>query len=676
MDAVGSGLYPCFLCNKQINIPRDFPCQHTFCEPCIQKLIEKSEAGEYRTLECPVCLDEFTISSKDLSLQDLVELFPINNLVENLICSGDGNKARKSCDPCRVVNEKKEAIFHCRTCRQSMCEMCYKYLHRRILDQDFHQVSSVNDYFESFQIEVNERCPVHPKKQLELYCHDHDKPCCNLCMSDKHKTCLKVGTLDQLFETRVKHKSIELAILKILLNSIREKTTAAIDTLHEKEKTEVFRRMEKRVSTFVSAVQETLKKLHKNYETHQKCIKVSDGTLLSSIKAKLTGFRRLLYEMKYIIQMVDQVGSKQSFVAAAKFKQQLALYFRKIQKLSELRTEHTLQINSQIQELENVESVAELEENVLDTLLTSEIHKHVQLFAEYVDVGLEDITCPSSDIVPKKRANFTYETEEYIDIYDGVVLSSGRIFLINRTCYSTGVLLEVNKNAEFTELHRFRDPPTTICVDSMEKNIAVSMKQKLYKFSIYPTLKLTREIETSMPIRCMYFFNEIFLCSNGSDIAVMNRNGDIVRKLPGSCSENGRFALSHDLSRIYCIRKNMILCSEIDGSVVFIRKTDFIDWERVSIQDISLDGHGNLYVCAGKNIIQISKDGDKARTLIDFTTKENKVKKRDSESDEEESESDDGSDRVERKISFDKTGKRFLLCSHSETVDLYEIMYE
>ncbi|XP_062603824.1 uncharacterized protein LOC134265613 [Saccostrea cucullata] len=681
MDAVGSDIFPCFLCKKQIDNPRDFPCQHTFCSLCINNLIKKSKYGENLTLECPVCLEEFTLSSQNLSPRDLVDFFPINRLIENLICSGDGNKARKSCDPCRVVNEKREAIFHCRACRQSLCEMCNKYLHRRISDHDRHQVLSINEYFESSQIEVTELCLVHHKKQLELYCHDHDVLCCNLCISDSHKTCLKVRTIDQVFESRVKNKNVDIAILRTLIKSIKEETSAAIEAVDEKGKTGVFGCFEEKVSTFGLKFQENLEKLQKNYELHHKDIQVSDGNTLNNIQMRFKGFLRLLSEMKQILETVDQVGSKQQrFVAAAKLKQQLLLYFRKLLKLSELRTEHTLQMNPDIEEFENVESVAELVEKKLDTLLTSGIHKQCQLFAEYVDVGLEDITFPSSDVVPKKVAmqcNLESE-EEYKNFYGGVVLTSGRIFLLNQTCYSGGTLVEVKKSSEFTELHSFSDPPTSICVDPTEKNLAVGMKRhKLFTFSIHPILKLTREIDTGMSISCIHFFNENLLCSNGSEIAEINRNGDILRKMAGPQNVDGRFALSHDLCRIYYIRKNLIVCSEIGGDLIFTRKTDFIKWQRDSITDISLDGHGNLYLCAGQKIVQISKDGDKARTLIDFTTKKDKkAEKKDSESDEEDSGSDDGSDRVERKFSFDKDGKRLLVFSRWEIPELYEIMYE
>lgn len=97
-------LYGCFLCQKQLDSPRDLPCLHTFCELCIKNLIEKTDHTEHLRLECPVCFDTFSAHSSDLRLKELVEIFPRNQLVEDLIGTADPNEVQKSCDPCLLVN--------------------------------------------------------------------------------------------------------------------------------------------------------------------------------------------------------------------------------------------------------------------------------------------------------------------------------------------------------------------------------------------------------------------------------------------------------------------------------------------------------------------------------------------------------------------------------------------
>ena len=166
MDATDALDFQCSLCQRELNIIRDFPCQHTLCDLCVRNLIEKTDYSENLRLECPVCFDEFSTPSKNISLQELVQLFPINNLIENLNCSANGNKARKGCDPCRLVCEECPAEYHCGTCRQSLCERCYKYMHRRLPQQASHKVTPLQEFYESGTIEVNEPCPVHPKKWL------------------------------------------------------------------------------------------------------------------------------------------------------------------------------------------------------------------------------------------------------------------------------------------------------------------------------------------------------------------------------------------------------------------------------------------------------------------------------------------------------------------------------
>lgn len=670
MDAIELNVFPCSLCHKELNIPRLFPCQHTFCDKCIRSLIERTNYTEHLRLDCPVCFDEFSAPSKNLSLQDLVQLFPINNLLENLICSTNGNKTRKSCDPCRLVNEENQADHHCRTCRQSLCERCYKYMHQRLPGQASHKVTPLKEFFESGCIEVNEPCPVHPKKWLEVYCCDHEMPCCTLCTSSNHKNCFQVQTLDQAFETKA--QDANMTVLKTLLDNIRKKTNAAIGIVYEKENMGTFRDLEEKVSAFVLKFRETIDTLHRNFEKEQKYLEVSDRTTLYCNKRQLAGFLHLLNDTLQIIERAEQVGSKrQVFLATMKMKQLLILSFQKIQKFSEQKVDHILAVNPKVQEFENIESVAEVQVKAVDSVLTSDISQQLQLFTRYIDVGLEDITNRSSVTVSKKLATFTRKPEEDSEFvfFAGVVLSSGRIFAIDdERCR----LVEVNRNSEFTNLYEFDGGLRAICVDPMEEKLAISSGTELQEFSIYPTFKLNRVIETGLYFECVHFLNENFICSDGRRIFVINSAGKVERQLDGPHNDPGSFALSHDRKRVYYVKTNTIVCHEIDGNIVFQREIDFSE----TVQGMALDDHGNLYVCDGRkdgSIIQISSDGENIRTLMQFESTEKESDQKESESNQNESDSDNGSREIVRTISFDKTGKKFLICSKSDTVELFEI---
>jgi hypothetical protein len=175
----------------------------------------------------------------------------------------------------------------------------------------------------------------------------------------------------------------------------------------------------------------------------------------------------------------------------------------------------------------------------------------------------------------------------------------------------------------------------------------------------------------------VYFLNENFICSYGKRIVIINSSGGIERELDGPNKEPNLFALSHDGKRVYYVKRNTVVCHEVDGNLVFQREIDFSE----ASHGMALDDCGNLYVCDDRkdgSVVQISSDGEKIRTLMQFQATQKESIKKESESDKNDSdtdgsESNDGYREITRTISFDKTGKKFLICSQSNTVELFEI---
>ncbi|OWF46362.1 E3 ubiquitin-protein ligase TRIM56 [Mizuhopecten yessoensis] len=89
------------------NVPKQLPCQHTYCSDCLYKLPKR--AG---SITCPQCKQDHKLESdvssypRDLTRGDLMDFIR--------------TKIACKCDKC----EKTKADYNCLTCAQALCNMC------------------------------------------------------------------------------------------------------------------------------------------------------------------------------------------------------------------------------------------------------------------------------------------------------------------------------------------------------------------------------------------------------------------------------------------------------------------------------------------------------------------------------------------------------------------------
>ena len=76
--------------------------------------------------------------------------------------------------------------------------MCTKY-HLKFLELDEHKITNITDLETRQIIPLPTKayfCPKHKHEQVQLYCADHEQPCCGLCGVTEHKKCNNVYTID------------------------------------------------------------------------------------------------------------------------------------------------------------------------------------------------------------------------------------------------------------------------------------------------------------------------------------------------------------------------------------------------------------------------------------------------------------------------------------------------
>ncbi|VDI18510.1 Hypothetical predicted protein [Mytilus galloprovincialis] len=164
-------LVTCKICERSMTKPKCLNCMHSFCEPCLSayiiKLVE-SEGKSIQCFKCPSCQADNKISDTSLPIESW---------------RGD---------------DTVDASSWCKDCREALCDNCASY-HTKVkmlmdhtivtLDEMRKQPKQISDTAELYS--------QHGGKYVEAFCDDHDAICCVECITEKHRQCKTVRTLEQ-----------------------------------------------------------------------------------------------------------------------------------------------------------------------------------------------------------------------------------------------------------------------------------------------------------------------------------------------------------------------------------------------------------------------------------------------------------------------------------------------
>lgn len=125
--------------------------------------------------------------------------FPRNTTIEFLIHSADDENVLKFCKPCLNGNTEEPASSLCKSCMECLCEGCTDH-HKKLTITKEHEVVPLEEINKICYHETEEHyCSEHNFRYLDLFCFDHDTPCCSACSVTEHKTC-KMNTIEKVFE--------------------------------------------------------------------------------------------------------------------------------------------------------------------------------------------------------------------------------------------------------------------------------------------------------------------------------------------------------------------------------------------------------------------------------------------------------------------------------------------
>ncbi|KAK3093670.1 hypothetical protein FSP39_018723 [Pinctada imbricata] len=196
-------LTQCPICFNQYQRPRCLPCLHTFCEKCVDEYIASIEHGKEKDsgFNCPVCRHFINAPSAELGESKWAQKFPMNYLVLTLIDQKSLQEGKLYCNPCKKKSKSEKSVAWCIQCKISLCTICADF-HTSVPILENHEIVPFGENKDETRLvsSAHIMCGIHQDKPIEMYCLDHDIPCCSTCTMVTHRKCEHVDTLENVAE--------------------------------------------------------------------------------------------------------------------------------------------------------------------------------------------------------------------------------------------------------------------------------------------------------------------------------------------------------------------------------------------------------------------------------------------------------------------------------------------
>ncbi|XP_035675220.1 tripartite motif-containing protein 2-like [Branchiostoma floridae] len=177
----------CQVCLEDFRQPKVLPCLHTFCQPCLERLLATEPVGK---LDCPTCRQDVPLPEN--GVQGLKSNFLVGKLRDILQQQpkGETSQAREDGVPCTVCEAGNSAQFYCVECPDYLCQTCND-MHGRFKANRSHKVVTVQDLQSgkaATELRARETSKCEDHQELnKFYCDTCHRVICLHCVVTAHK---------------------------------------------------------------------------------------------------------------------------------------------------------------------------------------------------------------------------------------------------------------------------------------------------------------------------------------------------------------------------------------------------------------------------------------------------------------------------------------------------------
>ncbi|CAC5361603.1 unnamed protein product [Mytilus coruscus] len=193
-----------------------------------------------------------------------------------------------TCGTCHFCHITKPSVFWCSECDEGLCHECTEH-HSISKATRGNSTVAIDEYkkLPSTILEISQTCKYHNEK-IQIYCNQHDCPCCKKCIVETHNECKEFVDIDDVVKdvkssnafVDIEHTLAEISENIRRIRKDREENLTAIKETREKVESEIKMTKLKIVSYLDKLQEDILSELSETEESESKLIQ----KLLTSVQ--------------------------------------------------------------------------------------------------------------------------------------------------------------------------------------------------------------------------------------------------------------------------------------------------------------------------------------------------------------------------------------------------------
>ena len=525
------------------------------------------------------------------------------------------------CGMCDNRHISKPSKVWCRECEEGLCTECIEY-HSSVKLSRGHTTIPIEEYqkLPSYVLEIKEHCNEHHEK-FNLYCKEHECPCCRICNVENHKDCKEVTILENItknVKTSTMFNETEHLIKEMFENIGKIRQNRETNSSSVKEQKRIIENeiheLRTKVNNHLDKLQEDLMKELTEAENQ-----VTEETreLLASLGEKQT---KLIEYQTNIVNIKEFASDLQTFIAV-----------KQIEK--DVETHDTF-----LQSLVNSDSLNQTELTYkIDTGLKN-ITTSIQRFAEVVVVSkpcemvfvrrkAKQAQMMVSELLPPMSVeNIQLNLKQKINTKGMVIrgcsfLPNGRMVF---SCNSSNTVRFISKDGvELFQICKDKTGSSTYDTVYIKDNntIAVSSGYGDNRCIVIIDIE-SQKVMTTIPIDTSIYGmvvrgRTIYYCDKG--LKMLNLSDKSVSDITKSKMSSVDYVATYGDKLYYTnCYAHTVTCCDLHGTTQWtFNDSRFLQGPL----GISVDNDGNVYVVGyiSNNVVVISPDGQRHRQLLSST---------------------------------------------------------
>ena len=554
------------------------------------------------------------------------------------------------CGICDIRHISKPSEVWCPQCEEGMCTECIEH-HSLVKLSRNHTTIPIEEYkkLPSYVLEIKEHCDEH-HEQFSLYCKEHERPCCRICIVENHGDCKNATIMEKIIKnvkTSTMFTDIEYLIKEIIeiIGKIRQNRETNSSGVKEQK-----RIIENEIHELRTEINNHLDKLEENLMTEldeaEKQVTDETRELLVSLDEKQ---KELTEYQTNMVNIKRYASDLQTFIAVKQIEKDVCLQ-------SLLNGDSLNQANLSCKIDTDLRTITTSTKRLGEVVVESKPCD--MTFARKQDKQAQMMV---SDLSPSMSVqNIQLKLTQKINIKGkGItgcsLLPDGTMAL---SSYSTDTVSFINK--EGAELFQISKDKTglyaydTVCIkdtNSVAVSSGVGDSRCLTIIDIEG-----KEIVTTISIDTdMYGMavsgKAIYYCAENNGLKMLNLSDKTVSDI-----------INRNMSGVYYVATsgdNLYYANTDTHTVTYCDLHGTTQWEfkdESLLQyplGISVDNDGNVYVVGydSNNVVVISPDGKRHRQLLS---------------------SKDGLEKP-RVLDYDRSTNRLLVVNYHSTAFLFDV---